>query len=77
MRPRKHDALDRSDPPGVILDEIEYLNANIRAKSRVPVSVIERQFGFVKILYRGWKKNTAQLTHLSRSRIFGWCVASC
>lgn len=33
----------------------------IRAKVEHPVRVIKRQFGLVKVSYRGLKKNTAQL----------------
>jgi IS5 family transposase len=64
MRPGKRAALDRSDTLDAILDEIEYLKASIRAKVEHPFRVIKRQFGFVKVRYRGLKKNTAQLTTL-------------
>ncbi|GBU14918.1 hypothetical protein AwPolaro_02960 [Polaromonas sp.] len=33
----------------------------MRAKVEHPFRVIKRQFGFVKVRYRGLKKNTAQL----------------
>ena len=36
----------------------------IRAKVEHPFRVIKRQFGFVKVRYRGLKKNTAQLVTL-------------
>jgi IS5 family transposase len=64
VRPGKRAALDRSDTLDAILDEIEYLKASIRAKVEHPFRVIKRQFGFVKVRYRGLKKNTAQLTTL-------------
>jgi IS5 family transposase len=64
MRPGKRAALDRSDALDAILDEIEYLKASVRAKVEHPFRVIKRQFGFVKVRYRGLKKNTAQLTTL-------------
>ena len=36
----------------------------IRAKVEQPFRVIKRQFGYVKVRYRGLKKNTAQLVTL-------------
>ena len=40
--------------------------ANLRVAGQVdhPFRVIKRQFGHVKVRYRGLKKNTAQLTTL-------------
>lgn len=39
-------------------------SSSIRAKAEHPFRVIKRQFGYVKVRYRGLKKNTAQLTTL-------------
>ena len=36
-------------------------NAGVRAKVEHPFRVIKHQFGFVKVRYRGLKKNTQQL----------------
>ena len=36
----------------------------MRAKVEHPFRVIKRQFGFVKVRYRGLKKNTAQIITL-------------
>ena len=44
-----------------MIDQAENLKAGIRAKVMHPFRVIKRQFGFVKVRYRGLKKNTAQL----------------
>lgn len=44
--------------------KIEYLKAQTRAKVEHPFRVIKRQFGYVKVHYRGLIKNTAQLTTL-------------
>jgi len=63
-RPGKRRALDMSDPVAAIDDEIERLKASVRAKVEHPFRVIKRQFGFVKVRYRGLAKNTAQLTTL-------------
>ena len=64
MRPGKRRALDRSRKSNAIIDEIERIKASIRAKVEHPFRVIKRQFGFVKVRYRGLAKNTAQLTTL-------------
>ena len=47
-----------------LLDQAEKLKASIRAKVEHPFRVIKRQFGFVKVRYREWKKNTAQIVTL-------------
>ncbi|EMD5194660.1 transposase, partial [Pseudomonas aeruginosa] len=44
-----------------LINKIEKLKAGIRAKVEHPFRVIKRQFGHVKVRYRGLKKNTAQL----------------
>jgi IS5 family transposase len=47
----------------------------VRAKVEHPFRVIKRQFGFVKVRYRGLKKNTAQLfTLVALSNL--WMVRS-
>jgi len=61
MRPGKRKALDKSTPMGAVLDQLEYLKASVRAKVEHPFRVIKRQFGHVKVRYRGLAKNTAQL----------------
>jgi len=61
MRPGKRKVLDKSTPMGAILDQLERAKASIRAKVEHPFRVIKRQFGHVKVRYRGLAKNTAQL----------------
>ncbi|MCS8378150.1 IS5 family transposase [Pseudomonas aeruginosa] len=61
MRPGKRKVLDKSTPMGAILDQLEQAKARIRAKVEHPFRVIKRQFGHVKVRYRGLAKNTAQL----------------
>ena len=61
MRPGKRRALNKDDPMDALIDKAEKLKAGIRAKVEHPFRVIKRQFGFVKVRYRGLKKNTAQL----------------
>ena len=61
MRPGKRKVLDKTTPMGAILDQLEQAKARIRAKVEHPFRVIKRQFGHVKVRYRGLAKNTAQL----------------
>ena len=61
MRPGKRAALKEDDPVDVLIDELERVKASIRAKVEHPFRVVKRQFGHVKVRYRGLKKNTAQL----------------
>ena len=61
MRAGKRKVLDKSTPMGAILDQLERAKARIRAKVEHPFRVIKRQFGHVKVRYRGLVKNTAQL----------------
>jgi transposase, IS5 family len=64
MRPGKRRQLDKSKLAERLIDEVERVKASIRAKVEHPFRVIKRQFGFVKVRYRGLAKNTAQLTTL-------------
>jgi IS5 family transposase len=61
MRPGKRRALDKANEADALLDKAEKLKASVRAKVEHPFRVIKRQFGFVKVRYRGLKKNTAHL----------------
>jgi IS5 family transposase len=61
MRPGKRRALDKSRESNRLIDELEKLKASIRAKVEHPFRVIKRQFGHLKVRYRGLAKNTAQL----------------
>lgn len=63
MRPGKRRALPDT-VWGRMLNEAERLKASIRAKVEHPFRVVKRQFGHVKVRYRGLKKNTAQLVTL-------------
>jgi IS5 family transposase len=64
MMPGKRRAMDKSTPMGAILDKLEQTKARIRAKVEHPFRVIKRQFGYVKVKYRGLAKNTANLMTL-------------
>ena len=64
MMPGKRRALDKGTPMGAILEKLEQTKARIRAKVEHPFRVIKRQFGYVKVKYRGLAKNTANLVTL-------------
>ena len=61
MRPGKRKLLDKTRLVDELTDQLERLKASIRAKVEHPFRVIKRQFGHVKVRYRGLAKNTAQL----------------
>ena len=61
MRPGKRKLLDKTQLIESLTDQIERIKASIRAKVEHPFRVIKRQFGHVKVRYRGLAKNTAQL----------------
>jgi IS5 family transposase len=64
MMPGKRRVLDKNTPMGAVLEQLEKTKASIRAKVEHPFRVIKRQFGFVKVKYRGMAKNTANLVTL-------------
>ncbi|MFK0380272.1 IS5 family transposase, partial [Pandoraea sp. NPDC090278] len=61
LRPGKRRALDKATLVGKLTDELERVKARIRAKAEHPFRVIKRQFGHLKVRYRGLMKNTQQL----------------
>ena len=61
MRPGKRRALNKDNEADALLNKAEKLTAGVRAKVEHPFRVIKRQFGFVKVRYRGLKKNTSHL----------------
>ena len=64
MRPGLRKRLDKADPADALTEQVERIKASIRAKVEHPFRVIKRQFGHVKVRYRGLAKNTAQLQTL-------------
>ena len=64
MRPGKRRLLDKDNEADAAIDQAEKLKAGVRAKVEHPFRVIKRQFGYIKVRYRGLKKNTAQLVTL-------------
>ena len=64
MKPGKRKALDKSTSLGQVAEHIEKIKASVRAKVEHPFRVIKKQFGHVKVRYRGLEKNTAQLKTL-------------
>ena len=62
MGPGKRKALDKDNNAiDALVNQLETVKARIRAKVEHPFRVIKRQFGHVKVRYRGLAKNTAQL----------------
>ena len=61
MRPGRRRTLNMDTTLGQLLDEHERLNASIRANMEHPFRVIKRQFGHIKVRYRGLMKNKQQL----------------
>jgi IS5 family transposase len=64
MRPGLRKRLDKADPADALTEQVERIKASIRAKVEHPFRVIKRQFGHMKVRYRGLVKNTAQLQTL-------------
>ena len=60
----KHKALDKTQSADALLDAAKKLKASVRAEVEHPFWVLKRQFGYVKLRYRGLKKNTQQLITL-------------
>lgn len=61
MRPGKRRLLDPAKPIEALTGKLERVRASIRARVEHPFRVIKRQFGHIKVRYRGLGKNTAQL----------------
>ena len=61
MRPGQRKQLDKTKLVEQLTDQLEHIKASIRARVEHLFRVIKRQFGHVKVRYRGLKKNTAQL----------------
>ncbi|MGG6499510.1 UNVERIFIED_CONTAM: transposase, partial [Bacteroidetes bacterium 56_B9] len=59
MRPGKRKLLDKTRLVDDLTDQLERIKASIRAKVEHPFRVLKRQFGHVKVRYRGLSKNTA------------------
>jgi len=65
MRPGKRKTLKTAGGTmGEMMDKAEKLKAGVRAKVEHPFRVIKRQFGFVKVRYKGLAKNAAQIATL-------------
>ena len=63
MRPGQRRALPDTQL-GRLLNELERVKAQMRAKVEHPFRVIKRQFGYQKTRYRGLAKNHAQIVTL-------------
>ena len=56
--------MDKGKLLDALIDQFECTKACIRAKVEHPFRVLKQQFGYVKVRYRGLKKNTAQIVTL-------------
>ena len=61
MKRSQRKALDHQHPISARQEQLEQVKSRIRAKVEHPFRVIKRQFGHVKVRYRGLRKNTQQL----------------
>lgn len=64
LHPGLRRALDKDRPLEALIDQLERTRASVRAKVEHPFRVLKQQFGYVKVRYRGFKKNTAQIVTL-------------
>ena len=64
MKRSVRQALDKDKPVDALIEQHEKIKASIRAKVEHPFRIIKQQFGYVKVRYRGLKKNTAQIVTL-------------
>ena len=64
MKRSKRQALDKDNAVDTLIEQHEKIKASIRAKVEHPFRVLKQQFGYVKVRYRGLKKNTAQIVTL-------------
>ena len=64
MKRSKRKALNLMETIPALQEQLEQVKSKIRAKVEHPFRVIKRQFGHVKVRYRGMKKNTQQLDTL-------------
>ena len=64
MRPGKRRALNVENEADTMTHKAEKLKVAVRAKVEDPFGLIKRQFGHLKVCYRGLKKNSAELVTL-------------
>ena len=57
-------ALYKNKAIDVMVDQVKEIRASIRAKVERPFRVIKQQFDYLKVRYRGLKKNTTQVMTL-------------
>lgn len=64
MRPGERCRLDKTSKPDMWMEQIERINASIRAKVEHVFHFVKNIFGYSKIRYRGIPKNASRLTEL-------------
>ena len=65
MRPGERRKLDKESESGMWAEQIERINASIRAKVEHVFHVIKNIFGYCKTRYKGIAKNASRLTELA------------
>jgi transposase, IS5 family len=64
MGPGKRRQLDKSEPLGRMMEDLERIKAQLRATAEHAFRVVKQQFGFTKVRYKGINKNHAKLNTL-------------
>ena len=64
MRPGERCKLDKASEPDMWVEQIERINASIRAKVEHVFHFVKNIFGYAKARYRGIPKNASRLTEL-------------
>lgn len=64
IKPGKCKKLDNVKLTNALIDKVEEIKADIRAKGKRSIRVVNRQLRFVKVRYRRLKKTPLQLTTL-------------
>ena len=75
MKRSQRKALKTHQPIPALQERLEQVKSRIRAKVEHPFRVIKRQFGYIKVRYRGLRKNTQQL-HILFALANLWMVRS-
>ena len=71
MRPGKRQQ-QKHMPWAELTERAEKLKASVRSKVEHPFRVIKRQFGYVKVRYRGWPRTRHSWSRCLRCPTSGW-----
>lgn len=76
-RPSRYKKHVKKSLIGRLRRKIEYAKAQVRAKVEHPFRVTKRQFGYMKVCFRGLAKISLSRRCCSRCRTCGWCESDC